>query len=654
MADEVLGRGPAEAPARVSRDARLQNGSGLRTVHDAAELEPVATRPGLVDDTVTAVEATSSWAPTLAPDAATVAVISNRSGEPRVWLCPQDHTDPTLLNTGVDPVLRVDWSPDGAWLAYLVAPGGGARTEVWLIRPDGDDVRQIAGFGETSATFGQWSGDGAWLTIAEADRHMGRSAAYLVEPATGQRKLLASADILSALDVSADHRHALLRRGPRSARWLEVVEVATGDRWRLLTRDAGASTDIGHFSIDGSTVFARTDAGRDLAALAALPTDDPDGVPELIAAREGAELEHFTVSSDRTTACLLWNLTGGRSDVTLLDLRTGTERQLPALPGDVISWCALSADGGRLAFTGESPTHPRNIWMIDAGADAPVPVTYSPPEVLPPAPLQPELRRFRARDGLEITGWLYPAKAAAPTPTVIYLHGGPEAQERPVFNSLFRALVARGLTVFALNVRGSSGFGRAFVNADNLDGRYEAIADVAAAVAHVVDAGIADPRRIGCMGRSYGGYLTLAALVWYPELFAVGVDVCGMSDLETFYRYTEPWIAAAAVSKYGHPEHHRALLRDLSPLHRMDRLRAPLMVVHGAHDTNVPLHEAEQLVMRLADLGRPHELVLFRDEGHEVLKKTNRAFFVRTVGDWLSEHLQEPSRLDRLTHADAV
>lgn len=637
----------------------LGNGSGLRTVHDAAELEPVATRPGLVDRTVAAVGATSSWAPTLAPDAGTVAVVSNRSGEPRVWLCPLDGGDATLLNTGVDPVLRVDWSPDGGWLAYLLAPGGGARTEAWLIRPDGADLRQLAGFGETSATFGRWSGDGAWLPIAEADRHSGRTTAYLVEPATGQRRLLASADILSTLDVTADHRRALLRRGPRSTRWLEVVDVATGDRWPLPVSEPAdaarpASTDSGSFSVDGSTVFARTDAGRDLAALVALPADDPDGAPELLAARADAELEAFTLSNDRTTACLLWNTNGGRSDVTLLDLRTGTERSLPPLPGDVVSWCALSADGGRLAFTAESPTHPRNIWMLDAGADVPAPVTYSPPEMLPSAPLHPELRRFRARDGLEISGWLYRSEAAAPAPTVVYLHGGPEAQERPVFNSLFRALVARGLTVFALNVRGSSGFGRAFVNADNLAGRYEAIADVAAGVAHVVEAGIADPGRIGCMGRSYGGYLTLAALVWYPELFAVGVDVCGMSDLETFYRYTEPWIASAAVSKYGDPQRDRELLRDLSPLHRMDRLRAPLMVVHGAHDTNVPLHEAEQLVMRLADLGRPHELVLFRDEGHEILKKTNRAFFVRTVGDWLAGHLQDPSRADRLTSADAV
>ena len=627
---------------------------GLRTVHDAAELEPVATRPGLIPETTAAVTATSSWAPTLSGDATAVAFVSNRSGEPRVWISRFNGDDPELLTTGVDPVLQVSWSPDGRWLACLIAPSGGARTEVWIIRPDGRDLHQLAGFGDSSATFGRWSHDRSWLTVAEADRHTGRSAAWLVEPATGERTPLARADILAALDVSADHRRALLRRGPRSARWLEVTEVATGDRRRLPPHDPAASTDVGCFDADGSTVFARTNAGRDLAALVALPLDDPDGKPTVVAARDDAELQHLTVSGDGTTACLLWNIYGGSSDVTLLDLRSGIERQLPQLPGDVISWCDLSPDGSRLVFTAESPTHPRTIWMTETETSTTTPVTYPPPHVLPPAPLYPELLRFRARDGLEITGWLYRPEVSGPAPTLIYLHGGPEAQERPVFNPLFRSLVGRGLTVLALNVRGSSGFGRAFVNADNRQGRYAAIADVAAAVHHVVDTGIADPQRVGCMGRSYGGYLTLAALVWYPELFAVGVDVCGMADLETFYQHTEPWIAAAAISKYGHPEHDRALLRDLSPLHRMDRLRAPLMVVHGAHDTNVPLYEAEQVVMALADRNLPYEYVLFRDEGHDILKKANQAFFVQKVGDWLTKHLDVTTRADPVTHADAV
>ena len=155
------------------------------------------------------------------------------------------------------------------------------------------------------------------------------------------------------------------------------------------------------------------------------------------------------------------------------------------------------------------------------------------------------------------------------------------------------------------------------------------------------------------MGRSYGGYLTLVAMTWYAELFAVGVDVCGMVDLETFYANTEPWIAEAAYSKYGHPERDRDLLRALSPIHRIDELRAPLLVVHGAHDTNVPLNEAEQVVAALDARRVPCEFLLFRDEGHQIRKIANRTYFVDTVVDWLSRHLT-PDRATAPPSHDAV
>jgi dipeptidyl aminopeptidase/acylaminoacyl peptidase len=255
---------------------------------------------------------------------------------------------------------------------------------------------------------------------------------------------------------------------------------------------------------------------------------------------------------------------------------------------------------------------------------------------------RPELRRFTAADGLEITGWLYRPDGPAPWPTMVHFHGGPEAQERPVYNSLFQSLVSAGIAVFAPNVRGSTGFGRAFVTADDRERRYAAIGDVEACVRHLVSSRIADADRVGVMGRSYGGYLTLAALVWYPDLFAVGIDVCGMADLETFYQYTEPWIAAAAVAKYGDPATDAELLRDLSPIHRIDQLVAPLLVVHGGDDTNVPVEEAEQVVAALAERGVEHKYLLFPGEGHELLATQHRVSFVQAAVSWAGEHLGVP------------
>jgi dipeptidyl aminopeptidase/acylaminoacyl peptidase len=222
---------------------------------------------------------------------------------------------------------------------------------------------------------------------------------------------------------------------------------------------------------------------------------------------------------------------------------------------------------------------------------------------------------------------------------VIHLHGGPEEQERPVFNPLYHELLGRGLDVFAPDVRGSSGHGRSFVDADLGTGRFAALDDVADCTAHAVTAGPADPTRLAVMGCSYGGYLTFASLVRHPDLFRTGVAVCGMSDLLTFFAGTEPWIADSAVHKYGHPEHDRALLRELSAMSRVDALRVPVLAVHGEHDNNVPPGESEQFVRAARERGIPAELLALRDEGHDFLRADSRRLFRRATADWLERHL---------------
>jgi dipeptidyl aminopeptidase/acylaminoacyl peptidase len=196
--------------------------------------------------------------------------------------------------------------------------------------------------------------------------------------------------------------------------------------------------------------------------------------------------------------------------------------------------------------------------------------------------------------------------------------------------------------VLAPNIRGSSGFGREFVHADDLDGRYAAFSDVLACAEHLVTAGLADRDRIAVTGRSYGGYLTLASLAFSPGVFAAGVDICGMSDLVTFYRDTEPWIAAAAVTKYGHPERDRALLEDLSPLRSAAEIDVPLLVVHGEHDTNVPIGEAQQIVGALRELGRPVEYLELTGEGHVYRRTTSRKTLAGAMTGFLHEALRTP------------
>src|SRR5262249_6892604 len=261
--------------------------------------------------------------------------------------------------------------------------------------------------------------------------------------------------------------------------------------------------------------------------------------------------------------------------------------------------------------------------------------------------VHPELVTFAAHDGLQLSGWLYrPKNATSPGghftnsgAYVISFHGGPEGQERPSFRSDYQALLARGIGVFAPNVRGSSGFGKKFVNLDNGELRFNGVKDIKSCVDYLVNNQIANPKRIGITGGSYGGYMTMAGLTEYPDLFAAGVDLFGIVNFATFFEHTQPWMAAISTIEYGDPVKQKDLLDKLSPIYKLNRIKAATMVQHGANDTNVPVIEAEQIVDNLKQRGVPVDYILFPDEGHGFRKIPNRIRSTVEMVRFFKEHL---------------
>ena len=586
--------------------------------------------------------------PAPSPDGSLLAWISDRDGRPRAWVAP--------LPTGTKPVVEPErplpaegdvetmcWSPDGLWIACQTAPHGGERTRVQVVSPDGEQVRDLAP-GAAAVTLGVWSPTGRQLGITVFAEGSGEGQACLVDLRDGTSTVLASGAAARVCAVSGDGRRAVVRLGPRGARRLELVDLRSGRRTELLP--GGANVADARFGVTGRQVYVHTDAGRERPALLAVTLRGTSGVSTVypIAERPDDDLDLVALDPAGVRAALAWNV-DGRSEVELLDLRSGLLEPAVPVPGDVVTGAAFTLDGNALLIANEGPTVSPRISRIgldvrDVATPLLRPSKQFGSKQFGAALVEPTLHEFRADDGLRLSGWLFrPSGALGPLPTLIWLHGGPEAQERPTFQPLFQALLADGVAVFAPNVRGSAGYGRTFSTADDVDRRFAAITDVRAAVDFLVGAGLADPTRVGVSGRSYGGYLTLAALAWFPDLFAVGVDVCGISDFATFYARTEPWIATAATTKYGDPHTDAALLHELSPLHHVDHITVPLLVVHGAHDTNVPLEEAEQVVGALRERGASPGFLLFEDEGHEVRGADNRVVFVREVVRWVAAHL---------------
>jgi dipeptidyl aminopeptidase/acylaminoacyl peptidase len=589
----------------------------------------------------------SCSSPSFSPDGSRIAFISNLSGSPQVWTVDAAGGWPRQVTALDDQVGGVEWSPTGDWLAFVLAPGGGMNTQIYLVRPDGTGLRRLTDGGKENNRLDGFSHDGRLLALSSNRRNGAAIDAWVADLATGEMRLVAENPGIGALaDLSRDGRRAVLSRVvSRGDSNLYLLDLEAGGEL-LLTPHEGPGAFFGGFlSPDGSAVYLSSNLDRDLGAFARvrIGAGGAPGPVEVLAARDDAELDGFALTDDGGTAALLWNA-AGRSELAFLDLASLTVKAGPELPGEIAGGLDFSRDGRLLALTISGSTLPQDVWVLDRASGALRHVTESPHAGVALGSLvKPELARFTAHDGLPLSGWLYrPPGSAGPAPFVVSFHGGPEGQARPGFRPEFQALLARGIGVFDPNVRGSAGFGKRFVNLDNGALRFDGLKDMEAAVRFLTDSGAAERGRIGVMGGSYGGYMTMAGLAFYPDLFAAGANLFGIVNFETFFSHTEPWMAAISTVEYGDPKTQVELLRRLSPLHRLDAIRAPTLVLHGANDTNVPVVEAEQVVEHLKRRGVPVEYVLFPDEGHGFRKTANRVTSATAIVRFFEEHLKRP------------
>jgi len=571
----------------------------------------------------------SSTAPSLSPDGKRVAFLSNVTGSPQVWTVSTSGGWPELVTTFDDPVSGVEWSPAGEWLAVQVAPGGGMNTQVWRMRTDGSEARRITPGGKETNQLGGWDHAGKSIVVASNQRDPSATDVYLLSPeamALGVPAYVGKG-MNGADDVARDARRLLINRlVSRGSNDLLLYDVSAGTE-TLLTPHEGPGNFDGRLSPDGRTVWLSSDKDRDLSAFARirLGAGGRPGPIEIVAERADANLQQFEIDETGKRALLVWNV-AGRSELALVDLATGKSRPVTGAPFDVAGALSHSKDGRLWALAAAGANRPTDVWLLDGSTGKLRQLTRSAhPGVALDTLVRPELVRFDAHDGLPLSGWLYRAPGrTGPGPVVLSFHGGPEGQEVPAFRPDYQVLLAQGISIFAPNVRGSAGFGKRFLTLDNGPLRVEGVKDLKDCADWVVKAGVGDPKRLGVMGGSYGGYMVMAGLTEFPGLFAAGADLFGIVNFETFFRDTEPWMAAISTVEYGDPKTQRDLLQRLSPIHKLDKIRTPTIVLHGANDTNVPVVEAEQVVSTLKKNGVPVEYLLFPDEGHGFRKLPNR------------------------------
>jgi dipeptidyl aminopeptidase/acylaminoacyl peptidase len=227
----------------------------------------------------------------------------------------------------------------------------------------------------------------------------------------------------------------------------------------------------------------------------------------------------------------------------------------------------------------------------------------------------------------------------AKTPAIVDIHGGPESQRRPSFSAVTQYFLDRGFAVLEPNVRGSTGYGKTYTHLDDVEKRMDSVADIEAGVEWLHEHPAIDPARIAAMGGSYGGFMVLAALTEYPDLWAAGVDIVGIADFTTFLENTGSWRRALREAEYGSLDRDREFLESISPLNSVEKIEAPLFVLHGENDPRVPVGEARQVAEKAAKTGVPVETLIFDDEGHGFTKLENRIEAYTRIADFLAKHV---------------
>lgn len=589
-----------------------------------------------------------TYGPSLSPDGSEIAFIARDDAYPyavQATILPDGSVGKERpVNIPVDgPVTRVLHSPDGKWLACEAAPKGSEYSEIWLVTTDPSDssAKGVNTPSDLRVRIVEW--DNEYLAVA-ALQDDGITEARLVDPFSGTTKLLdRRAD---AMLVDCEGGYSLMCVGPRGNR--ELLLIHPDGTWQpILPPDPGSTVDkgvvlpLGEGDEGPPSLVIHGDWGANRRRVMRIDFRDRQPEMTVIAEYGDADVEQLVFSRNKRVAAVLWCRNGvSQLEVMALSrsLRVSARRSIQ-LPGMVASSPSLTEDGSLLALTVQGP---------DVSPQVKV---FSPKDALGESMRgaqisenTPDHVSYTARDGLELSGWLYRSDDPdEKRPMLIHLHGGPEGQSRPEYHDVLTAVIRAGISVFTPNVRGSSGYGRSYVNADNRYGRFRGISDLADTVRFLVAAGLADPERVAVAGRSYGGFLTLQGMTAFPELFRCGIAACGMSDIQTFYRDTEPWIASAAYPKYGYPFHDAQLLKCFSPLNDADNVAAPVMFIHGAHDNNVPPSESHQMKEALDARGIPTRLLMFDDEGHEFLKRQNRARIAEEMLDFLGTHGMIPS-----------
>ncbi len=594
-----------------------------------------------------------AYGASFSPDGSQLSFLTDITGVAEVWSVPVDMRSsssawPTQITFRGNRCMSASFAPKSNTLLITGDVGGNERTQLYLASADGAIFDELTTKPEVMYLFGDWSPDNLYISYSSNERDARYFDVYERNVETGEITLLFQHDgTNNARTYSPDGQYLLITREEDNVHNQLLLLDRSTKEVRTLTPETGTGPSLyrdAAWSADRRGLYLRTNRNRQFLSLAYLDLE----TQEMIHLSDTSwDIEHLVLTPDGNTMALVTN-EDGYSQLELFDVSHGwgerTSLSAPTLPRGVVFETVWSQDGSRLAITLITPDDSADIWVWDMHDGIVVRATHSATGGIPhEAFVAPSLVRYPTFDEREVPAFLYLPKEGEQRnlPVVVYVHGGPESQSRPEFNGVLQYLVSRGYGALVPNVRGSTGYGYEYQSLDDVRLRMDSVKDLQYAVRWLSESGIADPKRIAVFGGSYGGFMVLSAVTTYPDLWAAGVDIVGIANFVTFLENTGPWRRKLRESEYGSLEHDRAFLEEISPVRSVDRITAPLFVVHGANDPRVPVGEAEQIVDALKKRNVPVKYLRFEDEGHGIVKRVNRLVVYPAIARFLDEHLKK-------------
>ncbi len=578
--------------------------------------------------------------PSLSPGGERVAFQTTISGSPQLWVVDALGGWPHQLTFG-ESVTFHEWSPTGKWIAYGMDRGGNEREGYYLINPEGTVERELLA-PSAFRRFGGFSRDGQRIAYATTERNSRDFDIHLVDVATGEdREVFRGRMGLYAVSWRPDGGAVILSESlGEDANDLSLLEQSTRQADVLCKPAVASLFDSISWKPDGSGFYLVTNQDREFAALAYY-----DLALSRLTFVETADRDIEQVALSPTGDLLAWVINdGGYSQLRVRRLSTGEDVSPPAFPRGTyrLEWAARAPVA---AISVSGPQIPGDIWTWNAETGQLRRATYSDSAGLDLSTMVvPKHYSFPARDGTVIHGLLYRpsvAPANGKFPVVLSVHGGPTAQARPRFNRPHQYLLSRGIAIFDLNYRGSTGYGKSFARLNDRRLRQDELYDLADAVAWLGTQAEIDATRVAVVGGSYGGYLTMAALARLPGLFTSGVAFVGVSNWLTALEGASPQLKASDWFEYGDIDDpaDREFFREISPMTHVSNVRVPIMVLHGANDPRDPITESDQFVRAIRERGGEVEYLRFPDEGHGIRQLSNRIIAYRRIAQFLERAL---------------